>query len=77
MIDDFEIVCVDECVFSWRGYKKHEWAPKYENLELHRHAGGPSQTCIACVGAISMAGKEHFYYAPKSINGDQFLEFLV
>ena len=54
-----------------------EWAPKYENLELFRIAGGKQHQCVACVGAISIRGKELFEYRIRSFNGEQFLDFMV
>lgn len=30
----FELVYVDECCFTFRGYSRLEWAPKYANLYL-------------------------------------------
>ena len=74
---NYELVCVDECCFTWRGYKKMDWSPKYENLELCKCAGGPKQQCVACIGAVSLRGKELFCYNYRSINGDQFLDYVI
>jgi len=36
---DLELLVLDECCFTWRGYKRLEWAHSGENLELYKRAG--------------------------------------
>ena len=73
---DYELVCVDESCFTWRGYQHREWAPKHENFELYQFAGGPRIQCIAVCGAVSLRGKELFVPRVKSFDGAAYLAFV-
>ena len=74
--EGYEMLQLDECCFTWRGYTKNCWAPKGSNLELHR-VNASDANCIACVGAISTTqGKELFSFRYKSFNAAQFLSFF-
>ena len=73
---EYELLSVDECCYTWRGYQRLEWSPQFENLELYRRAGGQKQQCVACCGAVSVkGGKEIFAFRQRSFNGEQFLEY--
>ena len=73
--DGYELICVDESCFTFRGYQKKEWANAGENLELYKFAGGPKLNYISCCGSISNNGKEIFVYQPAAFNGETFLDF--
>ena len=74
---DLELIVLDECCFTWRGYSRKEWAHKGENLELYKCAGQKAHQCVACCGAISLArGKELMVFRARSFNGEQFLDYL-
>ena len=78
MVDrGYELVNVDECCFTARGYSKLEWAPKGMNLILPQKATQNYRQCVACVGAISAErGKIHFNFHDRSLNAEQFMKFL-
>ena len=73
----YELVNVDECCFTYRGYSKLEWAPKGVNLILSQKSTMNYRQCVACVGAISAErGKIQLNFHDKSLNADQFMQFL-
>ena len=78
MVDrGYELVNVDECCFTYRGYSKQEWAPKGVNLILPQKSTMNYRQCVACVGAISSErGKIQFNFHDKSLNAEQFMQFL-
>ena len=71
-----EIVFVDECCFTARGYMRRAWAPVHQNLQLYHRALNRNLNCVACCGAISSSGKVHFDFVERAFNGDQFGAFF-
>ena len=72
---EYRVIYLDETMFTRKTIRNEEWTLPKENVRIDQ--AKLNEPTLAMISAISMEkGQEHFKIYPKSVNTDQFIEYL-